>query len=144
MLPLSARIAPPLKALGFTKKSNNWWKQGPETVQVLNIQKSPDGERIYVNLGVYLKALGTEITPPERRCHIQERLEYVADPARWNEIAGAVADAEPTPALIAAVLEDGCAWLNRLSTLAGIRDYIATDASRNTLVVASVRKLLAA
>lgn len=89
MLPLSAQIAQPLKALGFTKKSDSWWRQSQDAVQVLNIQKSPFGERIYVNLGIYLKALGTETTPPERRCHVQVRLERIADPGLWNEIASA-------------------------------------------------------
>lgn len=144
MLPLSAQIAQPLKALGFTKKSNTWWRQSQDAVQVLNIQKSPFGERIYVNLGIYLKALGTETTPPERRCHVQERLEHIADPGLWNEIASAAADTEPTPALIAAVAQDGCGWLSRLSTLAGIRDYIESDASKSALVFASVRELVSA
>jgi len=144
MLPLSAQIAQPLKALGFTKKSNTWWRQSQDAVQVLNIQKSPFGERIYVNLGIYLKALGTETTPPERRCHVQERLEHIADPGLWNEIASAAADTEPTPALIAAVAQDGCGWLSRLSTLAGIREYIESDASKSALVFASVRELVSA
>jgi len=141
---LSAQIAQPLKALGFTKKSNNWWRQSQETVQVLKIDKSPFGERLYVNLGIYLKALGTELTPPERRCHVQVRLEQIAEPGRWNEIAAAATDAEPTPALIEAVMQDGCAWLSRLSTLAGVRDFIESDASTKALVFASVRQLLAA
>ena len=144
MLPLSAQIAQPLKALGFTKKSDNWWRQSQDAVQVLNIQKSPYGERIYVNLGIYLKALGTETSPPERRCHVRIRLEQIADPGLWNEIASAAADTEPTPALIAAVVHDGCNWLSRLSTLAGVRDYIESDAAKNALVFASVRELLSA
>ena len=142
MLPLSAQIAQPLKELGFTKKSDTWWRQSEDAVQVLNIQKSQFGERIYVNLGVYLKALGPETTPPERRCHVQVRLEQIADPELWNEIASAAADTEPTPALIAAVVEDGSGWLNRLSTLAGVREFIESDASKHALVFASVRELV--
>ena len=142
MLALSAQIAQPLKVLGFTKKSHNWWRQSQDAVQMLNIQKSSFGERIYVNLGIYLKALGTETTPPERRCHIQVRLEQIADPGLWNEIASAAGDAEPTPALVTAVVEDGAGWLGRLSTLAGVRDFIESDASKNALVFASVRELL--
>jgi hypothetical protein len=144
MLPLSAQIAQPLKTLGFTKKSNSWWRQSQDAVQVLNIQKSQFGERIHINLGIYLKALGTETTPPERRCHVQVRLEDVADQGLWNEIASATADSEPTPSLVAAVVQEGCAWLSRLSTLAGVRDYIESDASKNALVFASVRELLTA
>ena len=113
-------------------------------MQVLNIQKSPFGERIYVNLGIYLKALGTETSPPERRCHIRVRLEEIADPGLWNEIASAATNTEPTPALIAAVVQDGCGWLSRLSTLAGVRDYMESDASKKALVFASVRNLLSA
>lgn len=144
MLLLSAQIAQPLKALGFTKKANNWWRQSQDAVQVLNIQKSPYGEWIYVNLGIYLKALGTETTPPERRCHVRVRLEQIANPGLWNEIASAASDMEPTPTLIAAVIQDGCGWLTGLSTLAGVRDFIESDASKSAMVFASVRELLSA
>jgi len=142
MLLLERLIAQPLKELGFRKKSRTWWRHNDDTIQVLNLQKSPYGERMYVNLGIYVRALGTEDLPPENRCHLQVRLERVSNAERWGSVASAESDREPTPELIAAVLVDGVAWLDRLSTLAGIREYIDSGGASNGLVSSTVRQLL--
>jgi hypothetical protein len=63
MLALEGLIAPPLKALGFKKRARTWWRHRDATIQVLNLQKSSFGERLYVKLGVYVKALGAEGFP---------------------------------------------------------------------------------
>ena len=142
MLPLEAAIAPQLKVAGFRKKARTWWRNVDEAIQVVNLQKSPYGERLYVNLGVYLTRLGPETSPPENRCHVQARLERVADPARWAAISSAEVGAAPPQSLLDAVLVDGLAWLNDLSTLAGIRKYIESRGTGKGLVIATVRQLV--
>jgi hypothetical protein len=144
MLPLAAVIAPQLKAAGFRKKARTWWRHGDETIQVVNLQKSPYGERLYVNLGVYVTQLGSETSPPENRCHVQARLERVADSSRLAAISSAEADATPTQPLVEAILVDGLAWLDGLSTLAGIRQYIESGGTSKGLVLATVRQLVSA
>ena len=51
--------------------------------------------------------------------------------------------APPTSALVDAVLIDGLAWFDRLSTLAGIRRYIESGGANNGLVFASAREIVA-
>ncbi len=144
MLALESRIAPTLKALGFKKKSRTWWRHRDQTIQVLNLQKSSFGERLYVNLGVYVKALGTEDFPPEQRCHVQARLDQVALPERTLIVASADSIGDPTPELISAVLDDGIGWLDKVATYDGLREYIGSGGTKKGLVFATVRELLAA
>lgn len=141
MLPLESAIAPELKARGFKKKGRTWWRDTDDVVQVLNLQQSPFGEQLYVNLGVYLKRLGTEPMPAVNRCHIGVRLERVA--SHQAEVAAATLSTRPGAALLSALLVDGIAWLESVSTLKGIRSYLASGGASKGLVFASVRELAA-
>jgi hypothetical protein len=142
MLPLESSISPPLKAQGFRKKSRTWWRTGEDTIQVVNLQKSPFGQRLYINLGVYVRQLGQESNPAQHNCHVQTRLEKVAAERYWNGIVSAESDPAPSSDLIAAVLTDGIAWLNQVSTIEGIRSYIRSGGSKKGAVIASVRELI--
>lgn len=142
MLPLEIAIAPPLKALGFRKKARTWRRTTSDTICVLNLQKSPFGERLYVNLGVYLRALGQELNPPENRCHVQVRLEQIAPEQSWNEIASAESSAVPPAGLIEAILNSGVSWLNQLATADGIRSYIKAGGAKRGLVMAIAKELV--
>jgi hypothetical protein len=76
-----AEIDPLLKRQGFKKQRFNWRKDINSAIEIINVQKSPwGGGRYYVNLGVYLKALGQELKPTHNRCHVQGRLE-IGEPA---------------------------------------------------------------
>jgi Domain of unknown function (DUF4304) len=70
-------ITPILKASGFKKQRLNWRKDQGASIAVFNVQISEWGDRsYYLNMGVYLKALGAESAPPHNRCHVQERLKH--------------------------------------------------------------------
>jgi hypothetical protein len=64
------------KIAGFKKLSSNWFKETKDTVLVFNVQSSQWGLEYYINLGIYIKALGDELKPPVYRCHIQCRIEH--------------------------------------------------------------------
>jgi Domain of unknown function (DUF4304) len=141
MLPLESAIAPELKAAGFRKKGRTWWRERAEVIQVVNLQKSSFGDQLYINLGVYLKRLGTETAPPQNRCHIGVRCERIAK-HRHMEIAAATSPGQPSENLVSAVLSDGVTWLESVSTLTGIKEYLAAGGASKGLVFASVRQLL--
>ena len=143
MLPLEESISPALKAAGFTKKSRTWWRENEEAIQVLNLQKSAAGTGLLFNLGIYVRALGTERKPPVGRCHIQARLEGVIDQEASALVLSAWSGQAPTDALASVVLRDGVTWLGSLSTLAGIRRHVLSSASERMLVVDAVRALFA-
>jgi hypothetical protein len=76
---IEAPVAALLKPLGFRKRRTTWYLEQLETVLVINLQMSHFGSTCYLNLGVYLRGLGPETTPPEYRCHIRTRLDRLPD-----------------------------------------------------------------
>ena len=104
-------VAALLKPLGFRKRRSTWHLLQPETVLVVNVQKSEFGPTCYLNLGVYLRALGPETTPPEYRCHIRTRLDRLPD--------------DPSTLLAALDLESGLSPEHRMSAL---REHVLDSA----------------
>jgi len=92
--------------------------------------------------GEYLKRLGTETAPPQIRCHIGVRCERIAK-NRHMEIAAATSLAQPSENLLSAVISDGVTWLESVSTLTRIEEYLAAGGASKGLVYASVRQLVA-
>jgi uncharacterized protein DUF4304 len=62
------------KSSGCTKKSGSWYRRSSETIVVLNLQKSQYAMRYYVNVAVWLLALGDTDAPKENKCHVRTRL----------------------------------------------------------------------
>src|SRR5687767_3325213 len=100
MLPIEEAIAPAMKSNGFKKKARTWWRTTDDSVQVVNLQKSAYGEQLYVNLGLFIRSLGSEQTPPENRCHIRARLELVVPESLYQSVTSASFDAVPSAELV--------------------------------------------
>ena len=83
--PVSKILAEILPDFGFLRrKSQDWYRDLGSVVHVIGLQKSRWGDSYYVNLGVWIKALGGEVRPRYYQCHIQQRLEMIA--LRRNEL----------------------------------------------------------
>ena len=80
-------IKPHLKQIGFRKKGATWYREKLNFIQVVNVQGSQWSKIFFINLGIYLKDLGGEETPPEYKCHIRKRLDsLVLDPVHFNKL----------------------------------------------------------
>jgi len=123
MLPVELELAAGLKALGFKKKARTWMREDASVFQLLNIQKSQFGEQMYVNVAVYLKALGPETAPPERRCHIRARLERIAPKELFEDIRTLDASLPPLPGLLKALYEYAIPWLELVSNAEGRKAF---------------------
>jgi hypothetical protein len=67
---------PVFKQHGFKKMRTYWRKSTDDLVFVLNIQGSQwSKEDYYINVGIHIKALGTEQNPPLYSCHIFDRID---------------------------------------------------------------------
>ncbi len=76
---ISNILAGILPNLGFVeRKGQNWYRDLDDVLHVIGLQKSRLGESYYVNLGVWIKALGANTHPKYYACHIQQRLEMIA------------------------------------------------------------------
>lgn len=62
---------------GFTKRSGAWYRRQTDTIAVVEFQKSQYGLQYYVNVALWLLALGEEQFPKERTCHVRSRLSDV-------------------------------------------------------------------
>jgi hypothetical protein len=116
LLPLEQSITPHLKAMSFKKKARSWWRATEDSIQVVNIQKSSFGPQVYINLGIYIRSLGPELTPPEYRCHIRTRLERVVPEELTQAVTSATSEGPPSEDLMRSILTHGTAWLEALST----------------------------
>jgi hypothetical protein len=65
---------------GFTKKSGTWYRRNPDTIALLQLQKSQWGRQYYVNFALWLLALGDADRPKEPQCHIRTRLSRLVPP----------------------------------------------------------------
>jgi hypothetical protein len=84
---IAAALAPLLKAAGFTKQRLTWHRATAEVVGVLNAQQSQWSDCYYLNLGLYLRALGPLTHPPEHQCQVRVRLdELVPDRHRLHRL----------------------------------------------------------
>lgn len=63
------------KGAGYVKHSGSWYKRLPETIAVLNLQKSQYGPKYYVNLALWLLPLGEATYPKVAECHLFARIE---------------------------------------------------------------------
>jgi len=70
------------KAAGMRKKSGSWLHRSDETVFVLNLQKSNYSVRYYVNVAVWLLALGENDAPKENKCQVRTRLDDLVGQSR--------------------------------------------------------------
>ena len=67
------------KARGGTKKSGTWYLTGPDTVAVVNLQKSQYGPRYYVNVALWFLGIEASASPKPSHCHVQTRLESLVE-----------------------------------------------------------------
>lgn len=130
---LEQAIGRVLKPLGYRKRASTWRRERDAVVSVLNLQKSQWGDDWYMNLGVYLKALGAEADPPEYRCHVRCRAATLGKREMPRDPDG-----------LATLTQDvAVPWLEALSTTQGIAAFLSSDESRVCTVSARVAEVLA-
>lgn len=113
------------------KRDTSWYRSCAETLLVVNLQKSDLGGQYYVNLGVALPALTPGEFPREELCQLRMRLDRIVDD---RESLVAALDLENRAsdigreAVIAAGVQRGAEWLERLSTARALKDAIVSSA----------------
>jgi hypothetical protein len=114
---LEQAIAGILKPLGYTKRAAAWHRDRNQVVSVLNLQKSQWGDDWYLNLGVYLKALGEESRPAEARCHVRCRAATLGTREMPRDPTG-----------VAALVDEVVVpWIEALSTERGVSEFLASE-----------------
>ena len=62
-------------SLGFQsqRRGLNWYKDFPELIHVIGLQKSRWGGENYLETGIWLKAFGIDECPKYYECHVRLR-----------------------------------------------------------------------
>ncbi len=66
------------KANGFKRSGTTLHRDQADTIAVVNLQGSQYGGRYYLNVALWLKALGDDARPRENKCHVRTRLGQLA------------------------------------------------------------------
>ena len=109
-------IAPMLRQTGFKKDRLTWRHEYPETIAVFNIQGSQWSADFYLNMGIYLKAIGENSAPCENHCHLRSRL-------------------NPEGKEVSEVYAELMAWVEKNSTSSGLRKTIETEPYRASMAL---------
>jgi hypothetical protein len=143
---LQKAIAPVLKVRGFHKNGATWRRDGPTSIGVLNLQGSQWAPFFYINLGVFLLALGKNPRPLEYECHLRTRLgDLVPDRGRLHGLLSfeaPIEDDHRVADLSALIAEYAVPWLDRVSALDGALDYARGLSPKSPFVSAELKRLL--
>jgi hypothetical protein len=138
-----------LREAGFVGQASSWYRQTPETLLVVNLQRSSYGPLFYVNLACV--PLGMEIKgmprPKEHHCPIRIRLDAASpeDAIQINEtfdLAYDVSDGERSKSVHRLISERAVPFLEKLSNGEGVRRAIATGMLQGGLVGVEAKRHL--
>lgn len=120
-------IGVPLEKAGLQKRGQSWYLDGKDAIVVINLQKSDWGELYYINIGIWLKALGEASYPKENQCHLGFRAESLF-PEQRELIFLSCSLAKSSPILLSDLSEfikkqlvpflDDCVDIDKLKILA--------------------------
>ena len=138
-----------LKPAGFKRKSDTWYSSRHDTVLILNLQKSTFGQQYYVNLGVWLKALGENETPKENHCHVRCRWKATmpdvdaAELERLLDLAdGSMSAAERVSRISELLNGHVLPFFAQVASLDGLRTALGSKSCRIHYVTRTAKELL--
>jgi hypothetical protein len=141
---INAVLAP----AGFRRRKETWYRANEDTVTLVNLQKSQWGGQFFVNLAVYLRALGNAASPAEHQAHIRVRLTSIAgessaplDEALDLERAGISTESRASR-ITAAMIDVALPFLTDRSVVPALRQLYATGQLGPVLLVKDARRLL--
>ena len=139
--PIQGCIGPFLQPQGYQRKGSSWYFDAPEAILVVNLQKSQWGRQYYVNLAVWLKALGDAVSPKENHCHIRSRLAGAKTEQALDLSDTSLTDELRQKALLSALKRRGLPLLHSCSTVQGVKTMLRVGKLDDALVTKSVLAL---
>ncbi|MGX5829368.1 DUF4304 domain-containing protein [Mesorhizobium sp. 43Arga] len=78
-------------------RATNFYLEWPETICLLNLQKSSWGPQFYINAAVWFTRLGPERRPKEHNCHIRWRVDSQMEDSQSKAFTQALNLEHPLP-----------------------------------------------
>ncbi len=144
---LKQQFADKLNPANFKLKSNAWYKENEENTIVVELQKSNYSESYFLNIAVWLKALGDNQFPKERFCHIRMRADSyftdsgaeIADTLDFSETE---LDSEKSASIDRLLLEKVLPLSDKLSSIEGLKELYKKGELGNVFLHKNARELL--
>jgi hypothetical protein len=141
--PIRALFDKTLREQGFKKAAGSWYSDRPETVLVVNLQKSQYGYSFYINLGIWLKAVGESVAPKEHHCHVRIRLESIAGEGLSKALDmenSTVVEEDRKMIIVTGIVEVAIPWLEACNSLDGIRKMLHEGRLTRAMVHKEIRQ----
>ena len=142
-------IRHPLKQAGFKKpRPTTWYRNNPDTISVLNLQCSPWGPQYYINISLWLKALGQVENPLFYKCHVRLRWGVIipdndAPTEALLDLENTSISIEERTSKISSLIESYVIpFFDRTTTLKSLRKVNRTDPGVKMLILGVARPLL--
>jgi hypothetical protein len=138
-----------LLPLGYTATKNMFFRRIGEVFLIVDLQKSNFGGSYYVNIGLFVdeEAKLTQ-PPPFHKTHLIQRLESIVPQATRDKLVPALdlevpMRADDRSAVITSAMEQfGSHYLNPLSTIEGIADFLSPEKRNFAGVTLALRSII--
>jgi hypothetical protein len=144
---LKKQFSDNLRKSNFKVKSNAWYKSNEENIIVIELQKSNYNESYFLNIAVWLRALGENQFPKERICHIRMRadsyfLDSGAEIADIFDFSETELDAEKSASIDRLLSEKVLPLVEKLSSIEGLKELYKNGHFENVFLHKNARAFL--
>jgi hypothetical protein len=146
---LKSVLAGVLVPLGYTCVKDTFFRRNGEVFLIVDLEKSPFGGSFDVNIGIYVDEGGELAQPPPfHQTHMIQRLPAIATQTVRNtlvpalDLETAIRDNERSATIASALEQYGLPFLNSLSTLQAIADYLSPERRNFAGVTLALREII--
>lgn len=123
---VTSLVSGPVTEAGYRLRGDTWYREAPLGLLAIDLQKSEWGDQYYLNLGVYVRDLGTQRWPKTYQCHLTIRAEVIDErqQKRWKELLDMELPLDPqrrADEVRALLVSQVLPLLDTLGTKAGLR-----------------------
>ena len=129
-------VQPIMKANGFRRKGNSWYKTTAECIVVFNLQHSLYGKMFYINLAALLRKGNDLLFPKEYQCDIRMRFPIMEIEGYPTQM---ILDLESTigeklrPMLICNIINSSMPILQKLESIDGVIELYGETPELNNI-----------
>ena len=148
-------LAKLLKPEGFRKKGKTWHLETPDTIGVINLQRSRFSSCHYLNIGIFVKSLPElaeefpqdRLLPKSYRCHFQLRLpDLMQDREKGEALFDlnnvGIGSAQREAGIVESIRKYALPLLKNLTSLDAIKAAIRKDPQLGYATFGELRKIV--
>ena len=146
---LKSVFANVLLPLGYTNVKNMFFRRIGDVFTIVDLQKSDFGGKYYINIGLFVDdGVNAAQPPPFYKTHLIQRLESIVPQAVRDTLVPALdlelpmSDSERSAVISNALKQYGLPYVDSLSTIEGIADYLSPEKRNFAGVTLALREII--